>query len=69
MTVQEMLDALEQIGGPEKRALVEEKYDADVDRIVQSWSPLFDSARARALGFADDISMVDNIKRFASSLA
>lgn len=69
VTVQEMLDALEQIGGPEKRALVEEKYDADVDRIVQSWSPLFDSARARALGFADDISMVDNIKRFASSLA
>jgi nucleoside-diphosphate-sugar epimerase len=69
ITVQEMLDALEQIGGAEKRALVEEKYDADVDRIVQSWSPLFDSARARELGFADDIPLIENIKRFAESLA
>lgn len=67
--VQDMLDALEQVGGPEKRALVEEKYDADIDRIVQSWSPLFDNARARQLGFADDIPLIENIKKFASSLA
>ncbi|KAL1978140.1 hypothetical protein VTN31DRAFT_999 [Thermomyces dupontii] len=66
VTVQEMLDALEQIGGPERRALVEEKYDPDVDRIVRSWSPYFDPSRARELGFADDIPFVENVKRFAS---
>lgn len=34
VSVQEMLDALELAGGKERRALVEEKYDADIDRIV-----------------------------------
>lgn len=69
VTVQEMLDALEQVGGPEKRALVEDKYDADIDKIVQSWSPLFDNARARQLGFSDDIPFIENIKNFASTFA
>jgi hypothetical protein len=30
----------------ERRALVEEKYDAATDKIVQSWTPRFDTARA-----------------------
>ncbi|KAH8699017.1 putative mitochondrial processing peptidase beta subunit [Talaromyces proteolyticus] len=68
VTVQEMLDALEKVGGPERRALVEEKYDADIDRIVQSWSPLFDNAHARQLGFLDDIPFIENIKKFAATL-
>ena len=51
----------------EKRALVEDKYDADIDKIVQSWSPLFDNARARQLGFSDDIPFIENIKKFAST--
>lgn len=67
VTVQEMLDALEQIGGPERRALVEEKYDADIDRIVQSWSPNFDTARAKELGFSEDIPFIENVKQFASN--
>ncbi|QKX62031.1 uncharacterized protein TRUGW13939_09187 [Talaromyces rugulosus] len=69
VTVQEMLDALEKVGGAEKRALVEDKYDADIDKIVQSWSPLFDNARARQLGFSDDIPFIENIKKFASTFA
>ncbi|EAW07412.1 SDR family oxidoreductase [Aspergillus clavatus NRRL 1] len=66
VSVQEMLDALEEIGGKEKRELVEEKYDADVDRIVQTWTPNFDTARAYKLGFSKDISMVENIRQYAS---
>ncbi|CRG89421.1 hypothetical protein PISL3812_06457 [Talaromyces islandicus] len=69
VTVQEMLDALEQVGGTERRALVEDKYDADIDKIVQSWSPLFDNARARQLGFSDDIPFSENIRLFASTFA
>ncbi|KAL4934299.1 bifunctional SDR family oxidoreductase/M16 family metallopeptidase [Aspergillus undulatus] len=66
VSVQEMLDALEEVGGKEKRALVEEKYDADVDRIVQTWSPHFDPARALKLGFSEDISILENVRRYAT---
>jgi nucleoside-diphosphate-sugar epimerase len=66
VSVQEMLDALEEIGGKERRDLVEEKYDADVDRIVQTWSPNFNTARAIKLGFSEDVSMVENIRQYAS---
>lgn len=66
VSVQEMLDALEQIGGKERRALVEERYDADIDRIVQTWAPYFNAARALKLGFSEDIPMVENIRQYAS---
>lgn len=66
VSVQEMLDALEEIGGKERRALVEEKYDADIDRIVQTWTPNFNTARAIELGFSEDVSMVENIRQYAS---
>lgn len=66
VSVQEMLDALEEVGGKERRALVEEKYDADVDRIVQGWTPNFNTARAMKLGFSGDVPMIENIKQFAS---
>jgi hypothetical protein len=68
VSVQEMLDALEVVGGKERRALVEEKYDAATDKIVQSWTPQFDTARAFQLGFAPDIGMLENIQQFASGL-
>lgn len=66
VSVQEMLDALEQVGGKEKRALVEERYDPAVDRIVQSWTPNFDTKRALTLGFEGDVPMIENIRQFAS---
>jgi nucleoside-diphosphate-sugar epimerase len=66
VTVQQMLDSLLEVGGKERRDLVEEKYDAATDKIVQSWTPQFDTARAFKLGFAADISMEENIKQFAS---
>ncbi|KAK1148550.1 hypothetical protein N8T08_009556 [Aspergillus melleus] len=65
VSVQEMLDALEKIGGKEKRALVREEFDADVDRIVQTWTPHFNTARALRLGFSEDVSMEENIRHFA----
>ena len=62
-----MLDALEEIGGKERRALVEERYDEDVDRIVQTWTPDFSTTRAIQLGFSEDLPMVENIRQYASS--
>ncbi|KAJ5247366.1 hypothetical protein N7468_002349 [Penicillium chermesinum] len=66
VSVQEMLDALEAVGGKERRALVEEKYDAATDKIVQGWTPEFSTERAFKLGFSPDISIQENIKHFAS---
>ncbi|PGH04509.1 hypothetical protein GX51_03501 [Blastomyces parvus] len=65
VSVQEMLDVLEEVGGREKRALVEEKYDADIDRIVQGWSPNFDIAWAKSLGFHEDMSLLASVRRKA----
>lgn len=66
VSVQEMLDVLEQVGGKEKRALVEEKYDEDIDVIVQGWSPNFDISWARKLGFSEDMSLLESVKRYAT---
>ncbi|KAE8422426.1 Metalloenzyme, LuxS/M16 peptidase-like protein [Aspergillus pseudocaelatus] len=66
VSIQEMLDALEEIGGKERRALVEEKYDADVDKIVQTWTPNFKTDRAIKLGFSEDVPMIENIRQYAT---
>ncbi|EQL37965.1 alcohol dehydrogenase [Blastomyces dermatitidis ATCC 26199] len=64
VSVQEMLDVLEEVGGREKRALVEERYDEDVDRIVQGWSVNFDIAWAKSLGFHEDMSLLASVRRY-----
>ncbi|KKZ65939.1 alcohol dehydrogenase [[Emmonsia] crescens] len=64
VSVQEMLDVLEEVGGREKRTLVEERYDEDVDRIVQGWSPNFDITWARLLGFYEDMSLLASVRRY-----
>lgn len=66
VSVQEMLDVLEQVGGKEKRELVEEKYDADVDAIVQGWTPNFDISWAKKLGFGEDMPFLESVKRYAA---
>lgn len=66
VSIREMLEALEQVGGQERRALVEEKYDPAIDRIVQSWTPNFSTVRAKKLGFSEDVPMVENIRQYAS---
>ncbi|EEQ33757.1 hypothetical protein McanMca71_003895 [Microsporum canis] len=66
VSVQEMLQVLEQVGGKEKRALVEEKYDETIDKIVQGWSPNFDITWAKELGFKEDMSFLESVKRYIS---
>ncbi|EEH50688.2 uncharacterized protein PADG_06767 [Paracoccidioides brasiliensis Pb18] len=69
VSVQEMLDVLEKVGGKEKRALVEERYDEDIDRIVQGWSPNFDIAWAKTLGFHEDMSLLESVRMYANELS
>lgn len=68
VSVQEMLDAMEQVGGKDRRALVEEKFDPAVDQIVKTWTPNFNTARAMELGFSGDVPMLENIKQYASTV-
>lgn len=68
VSVQEMLDVLEEVGGKEKRALVKEEYDEETDTIVAGWSPNFDISWAKFLGFVEDMSLLENVRQYAESL-
>lgn len=57
VTVADMLDALERIGGATARALVKAQPDPKIESIVGSWPARFDTARANALGFTPDRDM------------
>ncbi|CAO2653626.1 Nn.00g030370.m01.CDS01 [Neocucurbitaria sp. VM-36] len=60
----EILDALEKVAGKEVRALVKEKRDETIQRIVLSWPAKYDTARAKELGFSDDVGLEQTIRDF-----
>ncbi|KAB2580730.1 putative nucleoside-diphosphate-sugar epimerase protein [Lasiodiplodia theobromae] len=64
----DVLDALETVGGKGARALVEEKVDPVIEKIVLSWPERFDISRALGLGLAEDGSLIDTVKAYADSL-
>ncbi len=51
VTVQEQIDALGRVAGPDAVALIERRSDPAVEAIVAGWPERFDTARADALGF------------------
>ncbi|KAF2261287.1 NAD-dependent epimerase/dehydratase-like protein [Lojkania enalia] len=60
----EILQALEKIAGKDTRALVKEKRDAKIERIVLSWPAKYDTSRAKSLGFAEDVGLERTIIDF-----
>lgn len=60
----EILDALEKVAGKETRALVKEKRDEATQRIVLSWPAKYDTARAKELGFSEDVGLEQTIRDF-----
>ncbi|KAI9705683.1 MAG: hypothetical protein M1820_005093 [Bogoriella megaspora] len=64
MSVREMLDALEAVGGKEVRGLVREERDGDVERIVEGWAVGYDTLRARRLGFAEEQELEETVKDY-----
>lgn len=66
--VGQILDALRDVGGQKALDLVEEKRDAKVEAIVASWPAQFDISLATRLGMSPDISLTEEINRFAESL-
>lgn len=57
VTVRQMLDALNKVGGQKALDLVKEEYNENVSKIVTSWPAEFDTSRARELGFQGDVSL------------
>lgn len=68
VTVEEILAALEKVGGMEAREKVVEERDEKVERIVESWPTRFDTTKARELGFEEDVSLEETVRAFADRL-
>ncbi len=64
VTVQEMLQALEEVGGKDRLGLIEEKMNEEVQRIVGSWPARFDLGLARDLGFKECGSFLEAVVEY-----
>jgi nucleoside-diphosphate-sugar epimerase len=61
-TVGEQIEALGRVAGEKAVALIREKPDATIQRIVEGWPRNFDPRRAVALGFRADASFEEIIR-------
>lgn len=64
VSIQEMINSLEQITGPEVTGLISYIPDAFLQSIVLTWPPHFETERANQLGFVRDESATEIIKLF-----
>jgi D-erythronate 2-dehydrogenase len=64
VTVQQMLDALEAVAGPQVRALVKFQRDERIAGIVANWPQGASAVRATALGLKADGSFEDIIRQY-----
>lgn len=64
VSVEDMLRALREVGGPERTDLIDWQPEPLIQQIVGSWPSRFDTQRALDLGFAADASMTDIIYAF-----
>ncbi|MEO7191889.1 MAG: D-erythronate dehydrogenase [Vicinamibacterales bacterium] len=62
VTVAEMVQALERVGGPQAASLIRWEPDARIQQLVSSWPGAFSTPRGRALGFEAD-SDIDAVVR------
>jgi nucleoside-diphosphate-sugar epimerase len=68
VTVQEMMDALEKVGGRDKLSLIKEKADPALLPILQSWPTRFDNSQALSLGFQRDQSFEKAVRDYIKGL-
>ncbi len=64
VTVQQMIDALAKVAGPQTVQHIQYQPDEAISRIVASWPSQFDISRARALGFTQDNNFEEIIRTF-----
>ena len=64
VSVNEMLQALENVAGRKAVDLVEEKRDEATEKIVESWPTSLDTSLAKDLGFHDDGSLEQTLEAY-----
>ncbi|KAJ0171688.1 hypothetical protein K1T71_012451 [Dendrolimus kikuchii] len=64
VSVQEMLDALETVGGKKALSLVRYERDPRVELLVESLPTNFDNSRALSLGFTVDKNFLDVVRAY-----
>jgi nucleoside-diphosphate-sugar epimerase len=68
VTVQSMMDALEEVGGKDKLALVREEEDPFLKPILYSWADDFDNTLGLSLGMKQDKSFVQSVLDYKTTL-
>ncbi|KAL2107135.1 hypothetical protein VUR80DRAFT_5662 [Thermomyces stellatus] len=68
VTVQDMLDALEQEGGRDKLALVKEEERPELKSLLYSWVDNFDNSLALSLGMKQDTSFVQSVRDYKQTI-
>ncbi|KAI1425484.1 hypothetical protein F5Y12DRAFT_368280 [Xylaria sp. FL1777] len=68
VSIQELMDALAKHGGEDKLKLLKEETNPDLERILRSWSPDFDTTTPMRLGLTKDESADDIVKEYVDSL-
>lgn len=69
VTIQEMMDALEAVGGRDKLAFLKEKEDPSLKAILDSWPTRFDNTQAISLGFKRDASFEQAVRDYQEEMA
>jgi nucleoside-diphosphate-sugar epimerase len=68
VTVQDMLDALEEVGGKDKLAFVREEDVPSLKSTLYSWADDFDNSLALSLGMKQDTSFVHSVRDYMRTL-
>lgn len=68
VTIQEMMNALEKVGGKDKLALLKEQADSALIAILKSWPTAFDNTQAISLGFKRDSSFEEAVRDYKLGL-
>ncbi|KAH8900434.1 putative nucleoside-diphosphate-sugar epimerase [Thozetella sp. PMI_491] len=68
VTVQDMLDALAEVGGKDKLQYVKEEDTPAIHSTLYSWADDFDNSLALSLGMKQDRSFVQSVKDYVETL-
>ncbi|KAI0165626.1 hypothetical protein GGR57DRAFT_448114 [Xylariaceae sp. FL1272] len=68
VSTQEMMDALAKYGGEDKLKLLKEETNPELERILRSWAPDFDTTTPIKLGLIKDENGEDLVKEYIDTL-
>lgn len=68
VTIQDMMDALEEVGGKDKLAFVKEEKVESMQPLLYSWADDFDNSLGLSLGMKQDSSFVQSVRDYVDGL-